>query len=151
MVVVFQVVAELLVLSNYALTTIAVTPMALIMTGLGTQLGPEAALSRVADTLVGVVLGLLVAASAFPAGLPPPARALQWRRQSACALSTQSRSRSFPGRGRAFTLTALVSGLTTGVAATMATGPHRTDTESHHGRAHRHRYFDPDGAGGSVV
>lgn len=62
MVVVFQVLAELLVLRNYTLTTIAVTPMALIMTGLGSHLGPEAAMTRVADTLVGVVLGVLVAA-----------------------------------------------------------------------------------------
>lgn len=62
LVVVFQVLAELLVLKNYTLTTIAVTPMALIMTGLGSQLGPDAALSRVADTLIGVVIGTLVAA-----------------------------------------------------------------------------------------
>lgn len=62
MVVVFQVLAELLVLRNYTLTTIAVTPMALIMTGLGSHLGPEAAMTRVADTLVGVVIGVLVAA-----------------------------------------------------------------------------------------
>ncbi|WP_449373635.1 FUSC family protein [Arthrobacter psychrolactophilus] len=62
LVIVFQVLAELLVLKNYTLTTIAVTPMALIMTGLGTHLGPDAALSRVADTLVGVVIGTLVAA-----------------------------------------------------------------------------------------
>jgi uncharacterized membrane protein YccC len=62
LVILFQVLAELLVLKNYTLTTIAVTPMALIMTGLGTHLGPDAALSRVADTLVGVVIGTLVAA-----------------------------------------------------------------------------------------
>lgn len=62
LVIVFQVLAELLVLKNYTLTTIAVTPMALIMTGLGSQLGPDAALSRVADTLIGVVIGTLVAA-----------------------------------------------------------------------------------------
>lgn len=62
LVVIFQVLAELLVLKNYTLTTIAVTPMALIMTGLGTNLGPEAAVSRVADTLVGVVIGTIVAA-----------------------------------------------------------------------------------------
>lgn len=62
MVVLFQVLAELLVMKNYTLTTIAVTPMALIMTSMGSQLGPEAALSRVADTLVGVIIGVLVAA-----------------------------------------------------------------------------------------
>ncbi|MDQ0277215.1 putative membrane protein YccC [Arthrobacter silviterrae] len=62
LVVAFQVLAELLVLKNYTLTTIAVTPMALLMTGLGSHLGPEAAFSRVADTLAGVVAGVLVAA-----------------------------------------------------------------------------------------
>ncbi|MFQ4149161.1 FUSC family protein [Arthrobacter sp. LAPM80] len=62
MVIVFQVLAEIVVLKNYILTTIAVTPMALIMTGLGGHLGPDAAFSRVADTLVGVVVGVLVAA-----------------------------------------------------------------------------------------
>ncbi|MFC8304394.1 FUSC family protein [Specibacter sp. NPDC057265] len=62
LVVAFQVLAELLVLKNYTLTTIAVTPMALIMTGLGSALEPTAAISRVADTLVGVVIGTLVAA-----------------------------------------------------------------------------------------
>ncbi|MDD0858940.1 FUSC family protein [Arthrobacter alpinus] len=62
LVIIFQVMAELLVLKNYTLTTIAVTPMALIMTGLGTNLGTEAALSRVVDTLVGVVIGTIVAA-----------------------------------------------------------------------------------------
>lgn len=61
-VIAFQILAELLVLKNYTLTTIAVTPMALIMTGLGSHLGPEAAFSRVADTLIGVVIGTLVAA-----------------------------------------------------------------------------------------
>lgn len=66
LVVAFQMVAELLVLTNYTLTTIAVTPMALIMTGLGSHLGPDAAVSRVADTLVGVVAGVLVAALSIP-------------------------------------------------------------------------------------
>lgn len=62
LVIVFQMLAELLVLKNYILTTMAVTPMALIMTGLGSHLGTDAAFSRVADTLVGVVIGVLVAA-----------------------------------------------------------------------------------------
>ena len=62
MVIVFQVLAELLVMTNYTLTTIVVTPMALIMTGLGAQLAPAAAFTRVGDTLVGVVIGVLVAA-----------------------------------------------------------------------------------------
>lgn len=62
LVIIFQMVAELLVLKNYTLTTIAVTPMALIMTGLGTTLSPDAAFTRIADTLVGVMIGTLVAA-----------------------------------------------------------------------------------------
>ena len=65
MVIVLQVMAELLVLKNYALTTIAVTPMALIMTGLGAHIGPDAAVIRVADTLVGVVVGVIVAAASI--------------------------------------------------------------------------------------
>ncbi|WP_427018733.1 FUSC family protein [Pseudarthrobacter sp. P1] len=62
LVVLFQMAAEILVVRNYILCTLAVTPMALLMTGLGSQLGPNAALSRMADTLVGVVLGVLVCA-----------------------------------------------------------------------------------------
>lgn len=62
LVILFQLLAELAVLKNYTLTTIAVTPMALIMTGLGSHLGPEAAVTRVADTLVGVLAGVAVAA-----------------------------------------------------------------------------------------
>ncbi|WP_207345498.1 FUSC family protein [Arthrobacter sp. E3] len=61
-VIIFVVLAELLVMTNYTLTTIVVTPMALIMTGLGAQLAPAAAFARVGDTLVGVVIGVLVAA-----------------------------------------------------------------------------------------
>ena len=61
-IVLFQVLAEILMLTNYTLTTIAVTPVALIITGLGSTLHPTAAISRVADTLVGVVIGTLVAA-----------------------------------------------------------------------------------------
>jgi len=61
-VIIFQTAAELLVLKNYTLTTIAVTPMALIMTGMGAHLSPDVAMSRVLDTLVGVVVGVIVAA-----------------------------------------------------------------------------------------
>lgn len=61
-IVVLQVVAELYVMKNYAATSVAVTAMALLLTGLGESLGPEIAMSRIADTLVGVVLGVLVAA-----------------------------------------------------------------------------------------
>ncbi|WP_416062120.1 FUSC family protein [Rhodococcus indonesiensis] len=61
-IVVLQVVAELYVMKNYAATSVAVTAMALLLTGLGENLGPEIAMSRIADTLVGVVVGVLVAA-----------------------------------------------------------------------------------------
>lgn len=62
LVVILQLAAEIAVMRNYTLTTMAVTPMALIMTGLGSHIDPSAALSRVEDTLVGVVIGILVAA-----------------------------------------------------------------------------------------
>ncbi|WP_026555582.1 FUSC family protein [Arthrobacter sp. 35W] len=62
LVVLFQILAELLVVRSYILCTIAVTPMALLMTGIGSPLGPDAALSRVADTLLGVALGVLLSA-----------------------------------------------------------------------------------------
>lgn len=61
-IVALQVVAELLVLKNYALTSLAVTPMALLMVGLGTPITPDIAVPRVLDTLVGVVVGVVVAA-----------------------------------------------------------------------------------------
>ncbi|OOL27892.1 fusaric acid resistance protein, partial [Rhodococcus rhodochrous] len=62
-IVVLQTVAELYVMKNYAATSVAVTAMALLLTGLGASVGPEIALSRIADTLVGVVVGVLVAAA----------------------------------------------------------------------------------------
>lgn len=61
-VVVLQTAAELLVLVNYALTTLAVTPMALVLTGLTSPISPEAGMTRILDTLIGVVVGVVVAA-----------------------------------------------------------------------------------------
>ncbi|MGK2886840.1 MAG: FUSC family protein [Rhodococcus sp. (in: high G+C Gram-positive bacteria)] len=61
-VVAFQVTAELLVVKNYALLSIAVTPMALILTGLAGHLSPAVAIDRVGDTLVGVLIVITVAA-----------------------------------------------------------------------------------------
>ncbi|TXG89890.1 FUSC family protein [Rhodococcus rhodnii] len=61
-VVVLQAVAEIVVLRNYALTSVAVTAMALLLTGFGAHITPDVAISRVADTLVGVVVGVVAAA-----------------------------------------------------------------------------------------
>ncbi|QBJ96715.1 FUSC family protein [Rhodococcus sp. ABRD24] len=61
-VVLLQIAAELLVLVNYALTTLVVTPMALVLIGFTSPISPEVAISRVADTVIGVVVGVLVAA-----------------------------------------------------------------------------------------
>nr|WP_245709084.1 FUSC family protein [Rhodococcus tukisamuensis] len=61
-IVALQVLAELLVVKNYALTSLAVTPMALLMVGLGTPITPDIAVPRVLDTLVGAVVGVVIAA-----------------------------------------------------------------------------------------
>jgi hypothetical protein len=61
-IVVFQTIAEIAATVNYALTSLVVTPMALLLTGLGAGLGPGAALDRVLDTAVGIVTGIVVAA-----------------------------------------------------------------------------------------
>ncbi|MCL2534388.1 MAG: FUSC family protein [Nocardiaceae bacterium] len=61
-VVILQIAAELMVLTNYALTTLAVTPMALVLTGFTSPISPEAGMTRIADTLIGVVIGVVVAA-----------------------------------------------------------------------------------------
>ncbi|TGD85709.1 FUSC family protein [Mycolicibacterium sp. CH28] len=58
----FQTCAEVAATVNYALTSLAVTPMALLLTGLGAGLTPGAALDRVLDTLVGVVVGVVIGA-----------------------------------------------------------------------------------------
>ncbi|WP_420880728.1 FUSC family protein [Rhodococcus sp. (in: high G+C Gram-positive bacteria)] len=61
-VIVLQTAAELLVLVNYALTSLAVTPMALLLTGFTSPITPEAGMTRILDTLIGVVVGVIVAA-----------------------------------------------------------------------------------------
>jgi hypothetical protein len=61
-IVVFQICAEIASTVNYALTSLAVTPMALLLTGIGAGLTPTAAVDRVLDTLVGVVVGIAVGA-----------------------------------------------------------------------------------------
>ena len=61
-IVAMQIAAELLVMKNYALTSLAITPMALLMTGLAGHLSPTVSVSRIGDTLVGVVIGIGVAA-----------------------------------------------------------------------------------------
>ncbi|MFD1213484.1 FUSC family protein, partial [Arthrobacter sp. GCM10027362] len=61
-IVLLQAAAELLVIRNYLLLSMAITPMVLLLTGLGGRITAEAAVSRVADTLVGVVVGVAVAA-----------------------------------------------------------------------------------------
>lgn len=62
LVVIFQVAAELLVAVNYGLCSMAVTPMALLLTAMGTGLTPDVALDRMADTALGVVFGIVIAA-----------------------------------------------------------------------------------------
>ncbi|MEE2030591.1 FUSC family protein [Rhodococcus chondri] len=61
-IVLFQTVTEMVVTRNYAFASVFVTTMALLLTGLGAKLGPDIAISRVADTLIGVVIGVIVAA-----------------------------------------------------------------------------------------
>ena len=61
-IVLFQTITELYVTRNYAIASIFVTAMALLLTGIGEPLGADIALSRVADTLIGVVVGVVVAA-----------------------------------------------------------------------------------------
>jgi uncharacterized membrane protein YccC len=67
-IVVMQVAAELLVMKNYALTSLAITPMALLLTGLANPLSPAVAVDRIADTLIGVLLGIVIAAVTIEAG-----------------------------------------------------------------------------------
>lgn len=61
-IIIFQVLAEILSTVNYALCSLAVTPMALLLTGLSAGLSPEAAVDRVLDTAIGIVVGIVVAA-----------------------------------------------------------------------------------------
>ncbi|WP_068160972.1 FUSC family protein [Rhodococcus phenolicus] len=67
-IVVLQTTAELYVTRNYALASIAVTAMSLLLTGLGEPIGPDIAISRVGDTLIGVVVGVIVAALTIARG-----------------------------------------------------------------------------------
>ncbi|STZ56586.1 FUSC family protein [Mycolicibacterium tokaiense] len=64
-IIVFQIAAEVCAGVNYALTSLAVTPMALLLTGLGTGLAPAVAVDRIADTAIGIVVGIAVAAVAI--------------------------------------------------------------------------------------
>lgn len=61
-IVLLQAAAELLVIRNYLLLSMAITPMALVLTGLGSSITTAAAVSRMGDTLVGVFAGIVVAA-----------------------------------------------------------------------------------------
>lgn len=61
-IIVFQTIAEVASTVNYALTSLVVTPMALLLTGLGHGLAPGVALDRVLDTGVGIVVGIVIAA-----------------------------------------------------------------------------------------
>lgn len=61
-IVVFQVIAEIASTVNYAVTSLAVTPMALLLTGLGAGLDPAVALDRVLDTAVGIAVEIVIAA-----------------------------------------------------------------------------------------
>jgi hypothetical protein len=61
-IIVFQTLAEIASTVNYALTSVAVTPMALLLTGLCAGLTPGAAVDRVLDTGVGIVVGIVIAA-----------------------------------------------------------------------------------------
>jgi hypothetical protein len=59
---VLQALAEILVTVNYALCSLMVTPMALMLTALGAGLTPDVAIDRVLDTAVGVVVAIVLAA-----------------------------------------------------------------------------------------
>ncbi|QDQ98696.1 FUSC family protein [Tomitella fengzijianii] len=61
-IVALQVLTELTIARNYAVATTAITPMALLMMGLSGGLTTSMALSRVADTAIGVIVGVVIAA-----------------------------------------------------------------------------------------
>ncbi|MGW0044240.1 FUSC family protein [Rhodococcus sp. NPDC003348] len=61
-IVAMQIAAEVTATRNYALCSLFVTPMALLVVGLGATVDPGVGVSRVLDTLVGVVVGVVVAA-----------------------------------------------------------------------------------------
>lgn len=60
-IVALQMCTEVYVAKNYALASTTVTPMALLMMGIAGGITPEMAVSRVADTAIGVLLGVVVA------------------------------------------------------------------------------------------
>lgn len=57
-----QIAVEILASVNYALCSLAVTPMALLLTALGAGMSSGVAIDRVVDTAVGVVCGVVIAA-----------------------------------------------------------------------------------------
>lgn len=61
-IVVCQMGAELTVTRNYAVASTFVTAMALLLTSIGHPSGTDIAAARVGDTLVGVVVGVILAA-----------------------------------------------------------------------------------------
>ncbi|MGW0038258.1 FUSC family protein [Gordonia sp. NPDC003376] len=61
-IVIFQIAAEIFSTVNYALCSVVVTPMALLLTGIGSHLSPDTAVDRVLDTLIGIVIGIVIAA-----------------------------------------------------------------------------------------
>ena len=54
--------AELTVTRNYAAATTFVTGTALLLTAIGNPVGADVAAARVGDTLIGVVIGVALAA-----------------------------------------------------------------------------------------
>jgi hypothetical protein len=62
LIVVLQTCTEVAAARNYGLCTVFVTPMALLIVGLGTSVGPEIGIGRVLVTVVGVAVGIVVAA-----------------------------------------------------------------------------------------
>lgn len=77
-IIVFQTIAEIASTVNYALTSVAVTPMALLLTGLGAGLAPNVAIDRILDTGVGIATGIVIAALTISGAdalhLPKPAK-----------------------------------------------------------------------------
>lgn len=61
-IILFQTIAEINAPVNYTVASSVVTPMALLLTALGAGLSPAAAIDRVADTLIGIVVGIVIAA-----------------------------------------------------------------------------------------
>jgi len=55
-----QVVTELLVLRNYAVAMLVITPMALMMTSLGAPADGSLALDRALTTVLGAAVGVLM-------------------------------------------------------------------------------------------